>query len=380
MSKHFALAFVSVALAIGAPPLSAAPVVQGISGSVLNSATLTIVGTGFGSKPVAAPLAYDSFDSYPADTFLGDLLRQGSRYGYLGRPSTDLYRSSVVTSPAGRTGKSARVINFPSATDPLRYQRQVLYSADSLLSTSRYFTIDAWLYTDPDAWSGSAGYQFKSFGLSHDPDWSDQTPGFITCFWNYTSGAPNFPGGMLEHWPSGALQDHWMKSGILDRTWIHLRCYVDAGSVGGSVTVRDGSLQLYNENTPIVNTPAKFYDDSVGARRMLSFYFGAYVGSATTGGRMDAYWDDVYIDNSWARVEIGNASVYSSCTHREIQIPSAWTPSAVSCTVSQGSFANGQQAFLYVADATGTMNAQGYPITFGGTVSESPGQPGQPTR
>jgi hypothetical protein len=46
-------------------------------------------------------------------------------------------------------------------------------------------------------------------------------------------------------------------------------------------------------------------------------------------------------------------------------LPSAWSSSSITATVNQGTFSNGQAAYLYVIDANGTVNASGYPLTFG---------------
>ncbi|MCD6288604.1 MAG: hypothetical protein J7M12_05765, partial [Candidatus Hydrogenedentes bacterium] len=59
----------------------------------------------------------------------------------------------------------------------------------------------------------------------------------------------------------------------------------------------------------------------------------------------------------------GNASTWSACTHREIQIPTAWSNDTITFTVNQGSFPYGT-AYLYVVDSTGAWNENGYPITF----------------
>jgi hypothetical protein len=85
----------------------------------------------------------------------------------------------------------------------------------------------------------------------------------------------------------------------------------------------------------------------------------------------DVYVDDLYIDTTWARVEIGNASTYAASTEREIQIPSAWSDAALALTANLGQFANGP-AYLYVFDSTGAVNAAGYPVTIGGTPDTTP--------
>ncbi|MDA8113517.1 MAG: hypothetical protein M0Z43_02155 [Acidithiobacillus sp.] len=85
--------------------------------------------------------------------------------------------------------------------------------------------------------------------------------------------------------------------------------------------------------------------------------------SNTTDAIGDLYIDDAYIDNSWARVEIGDASTYAACTHREIQPITVWG-ATTTITVNQGSFANDASAYLFLIDDTGAPSP-GYSITFG---------------
>ena len=91
-------------------------------------------------------------------------------------------------------------------------------------------------------------------------------------------------------------------------------------------------------------------------------------------------FDDVYIAtgaNAAARVEIGNAVAYTSCTNLAVMTPTSWSDGSVTATVRQGSFKSGQAAYIYVTDVSGSVNAKGYPVTIGsgGSVSSPPPAP-----
>ncbi|NTW27419.1 MAG: hypothetical protein HGA36_03775 [Candidatus Moranbacteria bacterium] len=77
------------------------------------------------------------------------------------------------------------------------------------------------------------------------------------------------------------------------------------------------------------------------------------------------FLDALYIDNSFARVEIGDNAVYENCTHREIQPTTTWDASGniILANINKGSFADGAGAYLFVIDEDGTPSA-GFPITF----------------
>lgn len=103
--------------------------------------------------------------------------------------------------------------------------------------------------------------------------------------------------------------------------------------------------------------------------------------SAIHGGGSDGaighyYLDDVYIDNSWQRVEIGNNATYDNCTLKEIQPATAWSNTSATFTVNQGSFADGATGYVFVTDASGVRNT-GYQVTFGSGSSDTtaPGAP-----
>ena len=89
--------------------------------------------------------------------------------------------------------------------------------------------------------------------------------------------------------------------------------------------------------------------------------------------------DDVYVDNTRARVEIGNASVWSNCTIRNIQIPTIWETETghIKVDLNRGSFTSGSTAYLYVINRDGDVNNQGYPITIGS--SDNSGEINPPT-
>jgi hypothetical protein len=96
-------------------------------------------------------------------------------------------------------------------------------------------------------------------------------------------------------------------------------------------------------------------------------------GEPQLGG--EVYVDDIFIQlDTEARVEIGDKSTWNACTKREVQVPISWNSSTIQARVNQGSFSNGETAYLYVVDSNGNVNNQGYIVTIGGEniVDNSP--------
>lgn len=77
-------------------------------------------------------------------------------------------------------------------------------------------------------------------------------------------------------------------------------------------------------------------------------------------------YDDIFIDFTQARVEIGDAPTWSASRHKEIQIPTRWSDGTISIRVNTGTFTAGTRAYLYVVDAAGAVNSDGVAITIGG--------------
>jgi hypothetical protein len=81
---------------------------------------------------------------------------------------------------------------------------------------------------------------------------------------------------------------------------------------------------------------------------------------------------EIYVDNTLSRVEICNANTKSVSDHCEIQLPeTTWNNNQVQIKVNQGSFSNGQNAYLYVIDSSGIVNQNGFLVTIGSGSSSS---------
>ncbi len=87
------------------------------------------------------------------------------------------------------------------------------------------------------------------------------------------------------------------------------------------------------------------------------------------------YTDDCYISHTAARVMLGNNSNFANADHREIQIPIAWSNGEIDVRLNQGSFRDGENAYLFVVKADGTVNSTGYPVVFGGNNLADPMMP-----
>ena len=113
-----------------------------------------------------------------------------------------------------------------------------------------------------------------------------------------------------------------------------------------------------------------------GSEKWRHFVFENYWGNIGAGGGNGTlekmYFDDIFIQfNTRARVEIGDASTWANCTHREIQPALTWSDTGITGPFNQGSFKTGDTVYIFVVDEDG-IPSDGYPVTIGGEVPPDP--------
>ncbi len=126
-------------------------------------------------------------------------------------------------------------------------------------------------------------------------------------------------------------------------------------------------LKREEDGIVVVDRLGSWNTRTADAQHYYSLWLGNYLGHdaaapCVESGDAYTYWDNAYIDTSWAHVELGNAATYAASTLREIQVPTAWSPVSIQVTVNGGSLATADQAVVYVTDANGVVNATGFPV------------------
>ena len=85
------------------------------------------------------------------------------------------------------------------------------------------------------------------------------------------------------------------------------------------------------------------------------------------------YFTAIYIDSVKSRVMIGDNADYNLCTKMEPQIPVSWSQNAITATVNLGAIQSGESAYLFVFDEANNHNPVGFSLGTGG--NEPPGKP-----
>ncbi len=148
----------------------------------------------------------------------------------------------------------------------------------------------------------------------------------------------------------------------LQNQWITEEFRINLGTVDGcGSNSGNGSYQWVRNGTQVQSESTLTNGTTLGknyGRLIMIDNFTDIFNPPASGDRV--WLDDLYADDTWARVMIGNASTFAASTVREIQIPSAWSNTSITITVNRGSFTNLNNAFLYVIDASGNPNATGF--------------------
>ena len=77
--------------------------------------------------------------------------------------------------------------------------------------------------------------------------------------------------------------------------------------------------------------------------------------ASNPGGNV--YTDDVYVDNSIARVMLGNAETFGASTKRIVQVAKAWSNTEVTYTANLSRFTAGEKVYEFVIDASNNVRS-----------------------
>jgi len=351
-----AMATVTAMAAVAA----AAPSISSTSGTFSHDNSVTISGSGFGSKATAAPIRWETFE----DGQVGTNIETTSYWDAETPAKTTFADSSAIR----RTSVSPIYIHwlsnqaYPNNTRP--FHRDNIGFA----STGKAY-VNMWLKIDfRDGVDTGYDPQIKLYGIHPNTDhsscpllmdyvftnldWNGSEAVYYSVFWNdYGSWDSVYFGG-------GSVAEHY---------WVNYQIVYEMSDVNTA----NGRYWVYHQRTP--SSGGAYYkqgeDDAVtyGSSDTEGLVDCLSLGYLTVNGPTDtsSYWDDIYIDKYFARVEVGDASTYDGCSHREIQIPTSWSSSSVAIDVNTGAMSSGT-AYLYVIDDDNVPNSTGYQITIGG--------------
>lgn len=326
----------------GAKEVSVSGSGSGLENGIQDGETVAITGSGFGAKSPAAPLVWQRFETGSAGDYLSSLLGwdpyQNPPYSLGARISASQAHQGTRSAYGNPLwyGDYECTNNVPLATfqDTLFcsvwYRTLNLGTEDDcgVLKLTRFGT-DGDHYTGPGI-AMISGADVATMGSPflgwYDSDHVQRQPGlpdlgYFTLAYNSWTRVDLFARLASAAGNDGA---EWAAS-----TGPHTRAFMSASAIPNRA-----AGQTYKYSGVLLPTMA------------------ANLMACTPNADFELYCDDLYIDKTAARVELGNNSVYASCSHLEIQIPTAWSDTGITFTANTGTFANGP-GYLFVVTRDG---------------------------
>lgn len=328
----------------------AVPLITSASGTVNKGASLNVRGTGFGTKQNQTPLKWDDFEQ--SIYSVGSQLSNGWQYR---SQDVILYNNTGCRSGStrhirarhGDWGTGRFYYNGNSDLNEIYVTMWYRWSNSNAQPTGDNYK---WLAL----WNDGASFSYPHLGITTQP---------VSSHWTYA---------YVRGYGESSYTNLATVPVIPYNQWVRVELYIKEGYSDGRVTLTthtNGAIQNVIDRTTATNS----LNAALHYRDVMFDEFNRVNSDVITVDH-----DLIYIDNTRARVEIGNRSTWNACTYREVQIPTAWSANSISVTVNQGAFSAGQQAYLYVIDPNGVASS-GLPITIGGSTStgdvSAPGQP-----
>jgi hypothetical protein len=330
------------------------PVIKSLSGTFIKGQEITIYGTGFGNKNPAKPIVWADFETNGNPTNL-----------------------SLINSWAGKTNANLTKKNQPFNSIQC-VRGDIANSNGSAISAvkikhddfSKVYTFVRRMYDfDIDSTDGAHNIKFfRLWPLNKNPTYPN-----LSFLWINQPGSKKFQveGMANPNYYSGKAKVP------PENTWVIEEFQIKENT---GTNMANGVVKYWQNGNLMWNNSDVVTRDSRFPSRWQELVVENFKANTVTNLPIPsyAYMDDIYIDNTWARVMIGNESNFNSCAHREIQIPTSWYDKSIDLVVNHGTFAKGETAYLYVIDTNGSIS-NGYPITIGGSGGGSDPIPDAPT-
>jgi hypothetical protein len=332
----------------------AAPSVSSVSGAVANGQSITISGSNFGSGP--SVLLFDDFEQGSN----GATIATGSGSAAVGQWNST--QGNGDTQPP--TYSNAEKVSGNLAAHMTNANGVWDSRIVAAIPQQNQVFISWWMWIDQMPINEGTSANWKTIWLMNTgtTDYDLTLPTYFGTGVNGLYGSNYLGNNCSSGYSDWAVPS--MSTGAWLRSWVFVDGTSDGKYIQSWALTPSGVAQAATSS----NSASSCWFN--GAESFAQVYIN---GNMATGSCCsNAYFDDIYIaygPNAMARVEIGNAATYNACTNLTIVTPTSWSGSSITATVRQGSFGSSASAYLYVLDATGTPNANGYPVTFGASSS-----------
>jgi len=324
------------------------PNISSISSEIAHNVEVTISGNNFGTKNPVAPLIWEDFElgSNNEDLIGWNLTGNHPQY-------SDTIVRNAQSRLSGRMNTVGESWNS-GAYRRIGHKRKIYSSMNFYIQ--RVTGVPSWNIKMFRMTAGVPGYNngepSMSITLNHP---------------TYGGNVGNYVGGSQR--PNQTGMGEWS-----ELSWQRWEYYLKISDpietpTGTMHFWSDGEKRIYWDEILTMASGASQVDGDYAYIDSFVLPFYAANSSSTSSGdgpnEYNIYYDDIYVDNTLARVEICSEENWHGKRNCEIQIPFAWSNSSITFTAKQGNFAEGEFAYLYVVDETGTVNENGFEVNFG---------------
>lgn len=330
------------------------PAISSVSGTISDGETITIAGTGFGTKGTATPAVFDNFDSNDTGRENTDEIKNEncSHYGtWNDEDKGEAYSyTPIYTNANQRTGStlsSYHHFNIGGGDGSNYAWCQIDFSASHepiLLITFWERALDVSLDPAPSGSSNIKAWTISDGGVNYGRHTVESVQVDHRFYWAlYT---------LNSIWPTDGDQSMNISSDDADDAgvWYQTILMIKAGSDGAL----DGEMRVWVNGVEYENTIVMETWDSAESD-WIALTFGLFSSNFTSG---DYYlqFDDIYVDDTWQSVWVGNNAAWDSCTHREIQIHKTWSDTGLTFEFNQGSFVDSDTVYVFIMDGDGNAS------------------------
>ena len=322
------------------------PVVNSASGSATPGSTVTIGGSGFGATGPRIVM-FDDFERGTAGQTIGLTAPIGN---WTTSASTPIFSSTarsgrssfLVYDGSGGEMRQLRVALEGDQTEVffsywVRVPDGTFYPGQNVTGPRMYSSDSSWKH----AWllDDSSGYSDTSKFDMWFPAHSGRGAHNISSNDSYTLG---YPGSDWWSWSS------WMRISVWARSGSPTGFFQTVSSEKGLDTMNFGSKSVFG---------------AAASDHFNQLNFPGWIRTGTTDSRIVPVYDDIYVAvgrGAVARVELADASTYAQSKNISVIPVTQWQSGSITARVPQGGVGAGSSWYVYVTDADGRTNANGY--------------------
>lgn len=296
---------------------------------------ILISGSGFTDKKHSLPLYFFDFED--------NKVTQNPKYSYV---STLVTTNGLLTSETTPTGSG----------NSMRWRIQQDYRALPIpeidFSSDRLYVYFHRRYNfdigDSSTW-GANGFNLKTNRL-----WANTKN---NIYIGYQGKEGNGSGRIYPEYTAdgGAV---WTGSRLpqVANKWLQEEIIYETGDIG----IKNGRFDLIRNGTSAHDQLFRMRTSSY-PEAYDQLVFDQITDQTPADKYLYIYFDNIYIDDSFHRVYVSDAPVYSDAKLRLIQIPTEWNDTSITVIFNPGSYSP-SNLYLYVVDGNGNANAYGVEI------------------